>query len=200
MLNIHTPNYAFICGSHGSGKSYTLNCLLESCLLADVCTGKLRQPLAGLVFHYDINSSGTPAETASLCSLSQSCMIAWAGESRRCCSSACSVSKARLHFSQSCVTAWAGESRRCCSSPCSTLKVRSHCSQMTVMALLNAESLLSQVALLWWMDQVLLHAYPESERVARHALIASLSCSWVGTLQCVAWIGHTHFRNRVACQ
>ncbi|TKA23312.1 hypothetical protein B0A54_18005 [Friedmanniomyces endolithicus] len=46
----------------------TLNCFLENCLLADVCTGKLRQPLAGLVFHFDIDSSGTVAETASLCS------------------------------------------------------------------------------------------------------------------------------------
>jgi len=83
---------------------------------------------------------------------------------------------------------------------CSTLKVRSHCSQMTVMALLNAENLANQVALLSWMDQALLLAYAESKRVARRALIASLNFGWVGTLQCVAWIGHTHFRNRVACQ
>ncbi|TKA67156.1 hypothetical protein B0A55_09978 [Friedmanniomyces simplex] len=68
MLNVHAPNSALICGSQGSGKSYTLNCFLENCLLADVCTGKLRQPLAGLVFHCDIDSSGTVAETASLCS------------------------------------------------------------------------------------------------------------------------------------
>ncbi|KAK1048652.1 hypothetical protein LTR74_017479 [Friedmanniomyces endolithicus] len=68
MLNVHAPNSAFICGSQGSGKSYTLNCFLENCLLAGACTGKLRQPLAGLVFHYDIDSSGTLAETASLCS------------------------------------------------------------------------------------------------------------------------------------
>jgi len=68
MLTVHAPNSAFICGSQGSGKSYTLNCLLGNCLLADVWTGKLRQPLAGLVFHYDIDSSGTLAETASLCS------------------------------------------------------------------------------------------------------------------------------------
>ncbi|KAK5747903.1 hypothetical protein LTS12_022049 [Elasticomyces elasticus] len=52
MLNVHAPNSAFICGSQGS----------------DACTGKLRQPLAGLVFHYDIDSSGTVAEMASLCS------------------------------------------------------------------------------------------------------------------------------------
>ncbi|KAK6391835.1 hypothetical protein LTR81_026708 [Elasticomyces elasticus] len=68
MLNVHAPNSAFICGSQGSGKSYTLNCCLENRLLADVCTSNLRQPLAGLVFHYDIDSSGTVAETASLCS------------------------------------------------------------------------------------------------------------------------------------
>ncbi|KAK1021304.1 hypothetical protein LTS16_026601, partial [Friedmanniomyces endolithicus] len=68
MLNVHAPNSAFICGSQGSGKSYTLNCFLENCLLTGACTGKLRQPLAGLVFHYDIDSSDTLAETASLCS------------------------------------------------------------------------------------------------------------------------------------
>ncbi|KAK0302994.1 hypothetical protein LTR82_017703 [Friedmanniomyces endolithicus] len=68
MLNVHAPNSAFICDSQGSGKSYTLNCLLENCLVADVCTDKLRQPPAGLVSHYDIDSSGTLMETASLCS------------------------------------------------------------------------------------------------------------------------------------
>lgn len=68
MLNVHAPNSAFIRGSQGSGKRYTLNRFLENCLLADKCTGKLRQPLAGLVFHHDIDSSGTVAETASLCS------------------------------------------------------------------------------------------------------------------------------------
>ncbi|KAK3650472.1 hypothetical protein LTR56_006177 [Elasticomyces elasticus] len=68
MMNVHAPNSAFICGSQGSGKSYTLNCFLENCLLADACTGKLLQPLAGLLFHYDIDSSGMVAETASLCS------------------------------------------------------------------------------------------------------------------------------------
>ncbi|KAK5711483.1 hypothetical protein LTR17_018358 [Elasticomyces elasticus] len=68
MLNVYAPNSAFICASQGSGKSYALNCFLENCLLADACTGKLRQPLAGLAFHNDINSSGTVAETTSLCS------------------------------------------------------------------------------------------------------------------------------------
>ncbi len=68
------------------------------------------------------------------------------------------------------------------------------------MALLDAVNLLSQLAILSLMDQALLLAYAESKRMARRALIASLRCSWVGTLQCVAWIGHTHFRNRVACQ
>ncbi|KAK3073418.1 hypothetical protein LTR53_005042 [Teratosphaeriaceae sp. CCFEE 6253] len=58
MLNVHAPNFAFICGSQGSGKSYTMNCFLENCLLADEFPGKLRQPLAGLVFHYNIDSSG----------------------------------------------------------------------------------------------------------------------------------------------
>ncbi|KAK5110037.1 hypothetical protein LTR85_001789 [Meristemomyces frigidus] len=68
MFNVHAPNSVFICGSQGSGKSYTLSCVVESCLLADERTGKLRQPLAGLVFHHGIESSGTIAETAFLCS------------------------------------------------------------------------------------------------------------------------------------
>lgn len=30
MFNMHAPNSVFICGSQGSGKSYTLACLLEN--------------------------------------------------------------------------------------------------------------------------------------------------------------------------
>ena len=44
MQNVHTPNSAFICGSQGSGKSYTLSCILENCLLPDRATGRLEQP------------------------------------------------------------------------------------------------------------------------------------------------------------
>lgn len=68
MMNVHAPNSAFICGSQGSGKSYTLNCMLENCLLLDQDIGQLQRPVAGLAFHYDTDSSGAIAETVHLCS------------------------------------------------------------------------------------------------------------------------------------
>ena len=68
MMNVNAPNSAFICGSQGSGKSYTLSAMLENCLLPDVSTGKLTAPLAGVVFHYDIDSASSVAEVAYLCS------------------------------------------------------------------------------------------------------------------------------------
>ncbi|CZT20406.1 uncharacterized protein RCC_06266 [Ramularia collo-cygni] len=67
-MNVDAPNSAFICGSQGSGKSYTLSCMLENCLLSSPDTGRLRAPVAGVVFHYDINSTPAPAEAAYLCS------------------------------------------------------------------------------------------------------------------------------------
>jgi len=70
FFNISAPSSAFICGSQGSGKSHTLSCLLENCLMkSDV--SKLDHPLAGLVFHYDTftnDHSGTPCEAAYLAS------------------------------------------------------------------------------------------------------------------------------------
>jgi hypothetical protein len=70
FFNIAAPSSAFICGSQGSGKSHTLSCLLENCLMkSDV--SKLEHPLAGLVFHYDTFTSderGTPCEAAYLAS------------------------------------------------------------------------------------------------------------------------------------
>jgi hypothetical protein len=33
FFNISAPSSAFICGSQGSGKSHTLSCLLENCLM-----------------------------------------------------------------------------------------------------------------------------------------------------------------------
>ncbi|TIA32626.1 hypothetical protein D6C78_08104 [Aureobasidium pullulans] len=68
MINVHAPNSVFICGSQGSGKSYTLACLLESFLLPDSRFGRLQQPVAGLVFHYDSESSGAIAEVVHLAS------------------------------------------------------------------------------------------------------------------------------------
>jgi hypothetical protein len=70
FFNISAPSSAFICGSQGSGKSHTLSCLLENCLMkSDV--SKLDSPLAGLVFHYDSFISdvkGTPCEAAHISS------------------------------------------------------------------------------------------------------------------------------------
>lgn len=69
-LNVNTPWSAFICGSQGSGKSHTLACMLENSLLPSVL-GKLPNPLAGIVFHYDpftSHSSGQICEAAYLCS------------------------------------------------------------------------------------------------------------------------------------
>lgn len=69
--NISAPWSTFICGSQGSGKSHTLSCLLENTLLAPSKTGRLQNPLAGIVFHYDkfTNFSTTQlCEAAYLCS------------------------------------------------------------------------------------------------------------------------------------
>ncbi|KAM0724056.1 hypothetical protein Q7P37_000236 [Cladosporium fusiforme] len=68
MINVHAPNSFFICGSQGSGKSYTLTCLLENFLIPDDRFGRLQEPVAGLVFHYDSDSSGAIAETVHLAS------------------------------------------------------------------------------------------------------------------------------------
>lgn len=69
--NVNAPWSAFICGSQGGGKSHTLSCLLENCLLSPLPVGALPKPLAGLVFHYDkFTSSNTTqlCEAAYLCS------------------------------------------------------------------------------------------------------------------------------------
>ena len=67
ILNTDTPWSAFICGSQGSGKSHTLACMLENCLMKNVENGRLTQPLAGIVFHYDTGSPSV-CEAAKLCS------------------------------------------------------------------------------------------------------------------------------------
>ncbi|KUJ12771.1 uncharacterized protein LY89DRAFT_592320, partial [Mollisia scopiformis] len=70
FFNISAPSSAFICGSQGSGKSHTLSCLLENCLMKSHIS-KLDNPLAGLVFHYDSFTSdlkGAPCEAAYLSS------------------------------------------------------------------------------------------------------------------------------------
>ena len=69
--NVSAPWSAFICGSQGSGKSHTLSCLLENCVLPSSPAGSLSSPLAGLVLHYDkftAYSSTQLCEAAYLCS------------------------------------------------------------------------------------------------------------------------------------
>jgi hypothetical protein len=70
FFNVTAPSSTFICGSQGSGKSHTLSCLLEGCLVPS-SAGKLTKALAGLVFHYDTfisDDGGSPCEAAFLAS------------------------------------------------------------------------------------------------------------------------------------
>ncbi|KAI0532639.1 hypothetical protein GGR58DRAFT_522633 [Xylaria digitata] len=69
FYNIATPASIFICGSQGSGKSHTLSCILENCLLQSDTLGCLPHPLTGIIFHYDDYASDTsvnPCEAAYL--------------------------------------------------------------------------------------------------------------------------------------
>lgn len=68
LVNTNTPNSVFLCGSQGSGKSYTLSCMLENHLLKDAEVGVQRETIPGFVFHYDTNGAISLAEAASLCS------------------------------------------------------------------------------------------------------------------------------------
>lgn len=70
FFNITPPSSTFICGSQGSGKSHTLSCILESCLIPSKA-GQLPNPLTGIVFHYDTfisDTMGSPCEAAFLSS------------------------------------------------------------------------------------------------------------------------------------
>jgi hypothetical protein len=71
LLNTDSPWSAFLCGSQGSGKSHSLSCMLENCLLKDKTIlpkiGLNPNPLAGLVFHYDRCQGSGVCEAAYLC-------------------------------------------------------------------------------------------------------------------------------------
>jgi hypothetical protein len=70
FYNVTSPSSLFICGSQGSGKSHTLSCLLENCLIPSDAS-VLSKPLAGLVLHYDSfisDDAGSPCEAAFLAS------------------------------------------------------------------------------------------------------------------------------------
>jgi hypothetical protein len=68
LLNTNAPWSAFLCGSQGSGKSHTLSCMLENCVLDNPVIGKNPHPLAGLVLHYDGSRGSGVCEAAYLCS------------------------------------------------------------------------------------------------------------------------------------
>ena len=71
FLNVGAPWSVFICGSQGSGKSHSLSCVLENCLIPNLSANQLVNPLTGLVFHYDSFTSavgGQACEAAYLCS------------------------------------------------------------------------------------------------------------------------------------
>ncbi|CAG8106252.1 unnamed protein product, partial [Penicillium salamii] len=70
FFNVSSPSSTFICGSQGSGKSHTLSCILEDCLIPSKA-GRLQSPLTAVVFHYDTficDNGGSPCEAAFLAS------------------------------------------------------------------------------------------------------------------------------------
>jgi hypothetical protein len=69
LLNTNAPWSMFICGSQGSGKSYTLSAIIENCLYTSPKIGKLPKPLAGVVLHNNTRSSHDICEAAHLVSL-----------------------------------------------------------------------------------------------------------------------------------
>lgn len=69
FYNVAAPASVFICGSQGSGKSHTLSCILENCLIPTAKLGHLPRPLTAIVFHYDdyvSDSRVNPCEAAFL--------------------------------------------------------------------------------------------------------------------------------------
>jgi hypothetical protein len=70
FFNVSSPSSVFICGSQGSGKSHTLSCILEGCLIPSRA-GRLLNPLTAVVFHFDTficDNGGSPCEAAFLAS------------------------------------------------------------------------------------------------------------------------------------
>jgi hypothetical protein len=71
--NTNVPFSTFICGSQGSGKSHTLSCMLENCLLKHKYLGRLQKPVAGMVLHYDTFSTSSSAEACQPCEAAYLC-------------------------------------------------------------------------------------------------------------------------------
>ena len=72
FLNVNAPWSAFICGSQGSGKSHSLSCILEDCLLPSPILGALPNPLTSLLFHYDSYTSSFGGQACEAAYLSSS--------------------------------------------------------------------------------------------------------------------------------
>eukprot|EP00978_Attheya_sp_CCMP212_P001742 scaffold3574_cov49-Attheya_sp.AAC.6 len=69
FLNTHEPFCLSAIGVQGSGKSHTLACVLESCLVSSGTEGTicLQKPMTALVLHYDQNTTSV-CEAAGLLS------------------------------------------------------------------------------------------------------------------------------------
>lgn len=50
-FNTNGPSSVFLCGAQGSGKSYTLSCILENHLLNHPGVGRQHETIPGFVFH-----------------------------------------------------------------------------------------------------------------------------------------------------
>ena len=75
FINMNAPWSAFICGSQGSGKNYTLSCMLEAALWQSErpkFPGKLPNPLTAMVFHYDKFNSCSTSQICEAAHLSSS--------------------------------------------------------------------------------------------------------------------------------
>ncbi|KAL7415760.1 hypothetical protein BDY24DRAFT_382124 [Mrakia frigida] len=70
-LNSNTPLSAVICGVQGSGKSHSVSLLLETMFIKDKRLGRLKNPVAGVVFHFgEGGAASQPCEAAWIASCS----------------------------------------------------------------------------------------------------------------------------------
>lgn len=85
-LNTHEPFCLATIGVQGAGKSHTLACILESCLLsfAPEHISKLKKPMTALVLHYDQNTTSM-CEAAGLMSPASGLKPYLGGVDEACC-------------------------------------------------------------------------------------------------------------------
>lgn len=72
-INTHEPFCIAAIGVQGGGKSHTMACILESCLVPfpELSIVRLRQPMSALVLHYDQNVSSICEATGVISPLQQ---------------------------------------------------------------------------------------------------------------------------------